>query len=157
MMSNKKGDNPGIKLPPPVIFLSFFLIAVALKLFIPLVGIVAPVRQIIAAVLVAVGFSIITLALLRFREHRTTVLPDASASSMIKDGIFARTRNPIYLAFALLYVASAFYFQVVWAFLLFPFLFAAIKMYAIRREEAYLERRFGREYLEYKGNVRRWL
>jgi protein-S-isoprenylcysteine O-methyltransferase Ste14 len=156
-MGSKKSDNPGIKLPPPVIFLSFFLIAVALKHFIPLVGIVAPIRQIIGAVLAVVGFSMIALALLKFREHRTTVLPDASASSMIQDGIFARTRNPIYLAFALLYFASAFCFQVVWAFLLFPFLLAAIKMYVIRREEAYLERRFGQEYLGYKGKVRRWL
>jgi protein-S-isoprenylcysteine O-methyltransferase Ste14 len=156
-MSSKQSDNPEIKLPPPVIFLSFFLTAVALKHFIPLVGIAAPIRQIIGAVLAVVGFSIIALALLKFREHRTTILPDASASAMIQDGIFARTRNPIYLAFAMLYIASGFYFQVVWAFVLLPFLIVVIQLNLIRREEAYLERRFGTEYLAYKRKVRKWV
>jgi protein-S-isoprenylcysteine O-methyltransferase Ste14 len=156
-MSTADSDNPGIKLPPPVIFLIFFLIAIVLQHFVPLVEISAPIRQIMGLAFAIPGFLITALALLKFRTHRTTVLPDASASSMIQDGIFARTRNPIYLAFALLYLAAGSYFQVVCAFFLFPFLITVIQAYAIGREEAYLERRFGWDYLSYKGSVRRWL
>lgn len=41
--------------------------------------------------------------------------------------------------------------------LLLPAVFAVMRRGVIEREERYLERKFGDEYLRYKGRVRRWI
>ena len=44
-----------------------------------------------------------------------------------------------------------------WAFVFLPFVMLAVDRLVIAREEPYLERKFGQEYVEYKGRVRRWI
>jgi len=78
--------------------------------------------------------------------------PDKSITS----GIFAFSRNPIYVAFALILLGQ---------FLIFPnwilliYLGAGIWLFhrQVLREEDYLKKHYGREYLEYGKRVRRYL
>ena len=44
-----------------------------------------------------------------------------------------------------------------WSLLLLPLVVAFIRSKVIGREEAYMERRFGADYLRYRSEVRRWL
>jgi protein-S-isoprenylcysteine O-methyltransferase Ste14 len=44
-----------------------------------------------------------------------------------------------------------------WPILLLPVLLFVVQSYVIAREERYLGRKFGDEYLQYKSRVRRWL
>jgi protein-S-isoprenylcysteine O-methyltransferase Ste14 len=44
-----------------------------------------------------------------------------------------------------------------WAILLVPLVVYVIQREVIEREERYLERTFGEEYLAYKRRVRRWV
>ena len=67
------------------------------------------------------------------------------------------SRNPMYIALTLLYLGIAIYFGLVWALLLLPFALATIHYGVIIREESYLERKFGEDYLAYKSRVRRWI
>jgi len=48
-------------------------------------------------------------------------------------------------------------FNSLWPLLLLPALFAAFHFGMVLREEQYLERKFGAEYLDYRSRVRRWL
>lgn len=92
-----------------------------------------------------------------FRRLRTTVLPHKPSSALITSGPYRFSRNPLYCASALLYVGLALWLGRLWPLFLLPFVLAAIRLYVIAREESYLERRFGKEYLDYKARVRRWL
>ena len=58
---------------------------------------------------------------------------------------------------ALLYTGLAFLAQTAWPFLLLPIVLVVVQRGVIEREERYLERKFGNEYLSYKSRVRRWL
>jgi protein-S-isoprenylcysteine O-methyltransferase Ste14 len=78
-------------------------------------------------------------------------------SRLVTDGPFRYTRNPAYLAFAVIYVGIASVANALWAILLLPATLFVIRRGVIEREERYLEREFGEEYLSYKARVRRWV
>jgi protein-S-isoprenylcysteine O-methyltransferase Ste14 len=63
----------------------------------------------------------------------------------------------MYLGLALVYLGIAIAGQSVWALILLPVVLAIIQRRAIEPEEAFLEKRFGANYIRYKENVRRWL
>jgi protein-S-isoprenylcysteine O-methyltransferase Ste14 len=63
----------------------------------------------------------------------------------------------MYLALALVYLGIAIAGQSVWALILLPVVLTVIHRRAIEPEEAFLERRFGANYIGYKERVRRWL
>ena len=67
------------------------------------------------------------------------------------------TRNPMYLGLAFVYLGVAVAGQSVWALILLPVVLAIIQRRAIEPEEAFLEKRFGVNYVSYKEMVRRWL
>jgi protein-S-isoprenylcysteine O-methyltransferase Ste14 len=75
----------------------------------------------------------------------------------VVDGPYRFSRNPIYLGMAALYVALTFLLGIMWALLFLPFVLVAIDRLIIAREEPYLERKFGQDYVEYTKRVRRWV
>ena len=72
-------------------------------------------------------------------------------------GPYRFTRNPAYLGMALTYVGIALLSSAVWVLLPLPLVLAVIDRGVIAREERYLQRKFGEEYLSYKRTVRRWV
>ncbi len=83
--------------------------------------------------------------------------PYKSTSFLMTDGPFRYSRNPIYIADAVLYVGLALALDWIWALALLPFVLVVVRFGVIEREERYLERQFSDEYLRYKQRVRRWL
>ena len=73
------------------------------------------------------------------------------------DGPYWFTRNPLYLAATLIYAGIAVRFNALWAALLLPLVLGVVQRGVIEREERYLERKFGEEYIRYKAQVRRWI
>jgi protein-S-isoprenylcysteine O-methyltransferase Ste14 len=63
----------------------------------------------------------------------------------------------MYFGLVCLYGGLALWFGVFWALILLPGVVVLIQQYVIIREEQYLERKFGDEYLRYKASVRRWI
>jgi protein-S-isoprenylcysteine O-methyltransferase Ste14 len=63
----------------------------------------------------------------------------------------------MYLALTVLYIGIATSVNALWAMVLLPVALVALSLGVINREERYLERKFGQEYLRYKARVRRWL
>jgi protein-S-isoprenylcysteine O-methyltransferase Ste14 len=88
---------------------------------------------------------------------RTTFNPWVASTAVVSSGPFAFTRNPIYVGDALIYVGCAVIFDSLFALLLLPLVLAIVYLGVISREEAYLERKFGATYMDYKCRVRRWL
>lgn len=151
------GSTAGVIAPPPLIFAAFALAAHALEywraapMFEPLA------RWSVAAVLFIVAGSIVVAAIVQFRRTGTNVRPDRPALALATTGIYAHTRNPMYLSLTLLYLALAAIDNNAWFLLLVWPLLGVMYWGVIAREERYLERRFGRPYVEYCRRVRRWL
>jgi protein-S-isoprenylcysteine O-methyltransferase Ste14 len=87
----------------------------------------------------------------------TTLRIDKSVSSLVQAGPFRYSRNPGYLSLTMLYAGTAILRNALWAILLLPLVLCVIQREVIEREERYLERIFGEEYLAYKRRVRRWV
>jgi protein-S-isoprenylcysteine O-methyltransferase Ste14 len=82
---------------------------------------------------------------------------DRPVPRLTTDGPFRYTRNPGYLCLAMIYAGIAVLRNALWAILALPLVLLVIQREVIGREERYLERTFGEEYLSYKANVRRWV
>ncbi len=153
-----KADSPGVRYPPPVLYVTGFLIGYGLTLLVPLGAWPALLPRAVGASLAALGVLIAFWAIALFWLNRTAVFPHKPASTLIsRRGPYRFTRNPMYLSLSLAYLGVAIFVRTGWAILLLPLVLAAVTRMVIAREEAYLERRFGDEYLSYKKHVRRWV
>ena len=149
--------NPGVRVPPPLIYLAYFLLGVILDRFLPLPSFASFWVRFVGW-LVAVGaLVVVSLAIKEFRIARTTVRPDRPASALITGGIFARSRNPLYLSLLMLYGGVGIYHGWWWPIIISPLLVLTMNRWIIAKEENYLTARFGDSYLEYCRRVRRWV
>ena len=83
--------------------------------------------------------------------------PNEPTSAIVATGPYALSRNPIYVSATVVYVGIAFIVNTVWPIILLPLGIALLYGGVIAREESYMERVFGDEYLKYKARVRRWI
>jgi len=92
-----------------------------------------------------------------FKSYKEDPSPSSDTNLLIKTGIFAYTRNPIYLAFVLFDFSMFLVFENVMYLLSSLGLFIWINNYIIKVEEDYLKNKFGDEFVHYCGAVKRWL
>lgn len=112
----------------------------------------------------AVGWSLIVGAILLILWARTTmstlresIFSREATNTLVTTGPYRFSRNPIYVAYALIYVGIAFNVNTIWPIVFLPAVLGFVQYAVIAYEERYLERLFSDEYLSYKARVRRWL
>lgn len=156
---NPEPDKKGaaVNVPPPLIVLSVLLLAYALNAIVPLKIGYLPVLEFAGYTLVAISLLIIGISSWSFRRLKTHIEPWKPTTTIITTGCFAVSRNPIYLALCVACLGVGMILQSWWV--LFSVIPAALLLYyfVIAREEAYLEKKFGEAYVQYKKRVRRWL
>ncbi len=150
-------DTPGIIAPPPLIYLGALAAGLLLDWRYPLAFLPGGLTLPLGALLVALGVLCALPAFLAMRRARTAVNPYQPTTALVTDGPYHYTRNPLYLALALVYAGIAALSNALWAIMLLPVALAVIHYGVIQREEKYLERKFGAEYLRYRSKVRRWI
>jgi protein-S-isoprenylcysteine O-methyltransferase Ste14 len=92
-----------------------------------------------------------------FRRSRTSIIPVRPATALVIAGPYRFTRNPMYVGLAALTVALALFMDTGWPMLLLVPVLLVVRQFVIVREEEYLKRRFGADYVTYSRRVRRWL
>ena len=102
------------------------------------------------------GAAIAGWAEIAFLIARTGTLPISPTSTIVSTGIYRWTRNPMYLGMSLVTAGLAFLLGSLWFLIVLPLAVYAVTKLAIEPEEAYLQRKFGQTYLDYKNKVRRW-
>jgi protein-S-isoprenylcysteine O-methyltransferase Ste14 len=150
--------NSRAAVPPPLVFLGALVIGVVLNIVRPLPifgdGQVGDILGLLAA---------ISSAALAFWAFRTMVRageqpdPGVPTHTIVREGPFARTRNPIYLSFALFAIGVALLMNSLWIILALVVLMVYVDRGIVRREERYLEQQFGEDYTDYMSSVRRWI
>ena len=135
---------------PPVWLLACLAVAYALPfglVKLPLIG----------SAFVIAGVVLMVLALAEMRRYRTTPIPHMEADALVTSGIFAFSRNPIYLGDLLVLLGLSFRSGSLIGIALVPILFWVLKTRFILPEEARLEARFGEKFAYYCTQTRRWL
>ncbi|MCB0601145.1 MAG: isoprenylcysteine carboxylmethyltransferase family protein [Saprospiraceae bacterium] len=151
-------DSPGVLLPPPIIYVIFFIGGLKLNKFLAInLDGWHTVSQVTGILFIALGLLFMLPSVWKFFRTHNTLITIKPASSLQTNGIYAWTRNPMYLGLLLLYGGIAFFTQNYWAIIFSPLVMLVIQEYVIVREEHYLSRAFTGEYQNYKNTVRRWL
>ena len=91
------------------------------------------------------------------RRANTTFSLSKESTALVTQGPYRFSRHPSYLAAVVIYLGIGVAVNALWVVLFLPIPVVVITLTAMRREEAYLERKFGAEYLSYKSRVRPWL
>ena len=109
-------------------------------------------------IILTIGAILLFLKSVRiFNLRKEKIHPRSISTQIFKDGPFQFSRNPIYLAMFVLLIGVGLTLNSFW--FLYSGLVVAIMIHygVIIPEENYLEKEFGKDYLEYKKTVRRWL
>ncbi len=150
-------DSAGVKFPPPFIFLLSILIGLGIHRFWPMSIVPSSLAMPLGVAFIVAS---IALAFLGFRElgrHKTTTRPDEPSSTIVKTGPYRFTRNPLYVSLSTLQLGIGLWTNNLWIVLMLIPVWIVMTTQVIAREEAYLERAFGEDYLRYKASVRRWI
>ncbi len=150
-------DNPGISVPPPLIYVVALVLGLRLdrRRHVPFLP--RGVARGLGWSLLGGGAVLNGWFLRTIRKAEVPIRTDKPVPRLTTGGPFRYSRNPSYLALAMIYAGIASLRNSLWAMLLLPPVVAVMQREVIGREERYLERAFGEEYLAYKGKVRRWV
>jgi protein-S-isoprenylcysteine O-methyltransferase Ste14 len=150
-------DNAGVVAPPPLIYLGALTLGLLLdkKLSIPFLP--RSIARTLGWSLLVAGVSLMGWFFFTMQRADTPIDPREPVSNLATDGPFRYTRNPAYLSITLIYAALSSLANALSCILLLPAVLLVIQRGVIEREERYLERMFGDEYLRYKEQVRRWV
>jgi protein-S-isoprenylcysteine O-methyltransferase Ste14 len=150
-------DHAGVFFPPPLLYAFVFTGGVLLQRVWPVQILSMPVSRSVGIACIVLGVALSMWSIRTFWRAGASVVPVKPSTAIVTGGPFRFTRNPMYMALALLYLGATFWLNTPWPLLLLPVLLFLVQAYVIAREEQYLERKFGEEYLQYKSRVRRWL
>jgi protein-S-isoprenylcysteine O-methyltransferase Ste14 len=156
-VTDDERSNAGIVAPPPLIYLGPLVLSLLLNRKFPIPFLPRKVARILGWSLLSGGVLLIGWFEWALRHAGTPTNPYRPVSSLVTEGPFGYTRNPGYLSMAMIYTGVASFANALWAILLLPAVLFVIQRGVIEREEHYLERKFGEEYLHYKARVRRWI
>jgi protein-S-isoprenylcysteine O-methyltransferase Ste14 len=152
----RRRETAGVIAPPPVIFLGFLGLGFALEGLLP--GGDLPVAvQWLGAVVILAGVALMLSFEIAFRRVGTDANPYRPSTALATSGPYRFSRNPGYLGMAVTYVGIALAADAPWTLVTLVPALVVIQLGVIAREERYLERLFGEEFLSYKRTTRRWI
>jgi len=145
------------KVLPPVWFLLSIILMVGLHLSLPIKQLFfAPITYLgIAAILG--GIVMVLACAYLFRKQNTTIKPFQESSYLLREGLFTRSRNPIYSGMIITLIGLWIVLGSLTPLIIIPTFTWLIQEMFIKQEENMLEDKFGEEYEEYKATVRRWI
>src|SRR5690348_15038738 len=121
-MENKK-DNPRIYIPPPLLYIAVFFAAVLIQKWLPLYKafFYTITSKIIGSIIILVGFFFNFPAIRQFFKTKNTLVTIKPANSLQTTGIYAVSRNPMYVSLLLFYLGLSFLVGNWWNLIYFPF------------------------------------
>ena len=150
-------DAPKIPFPPAIYPVSSIAGGYFLQRFIPLPQPSDTSFTIIGSVIFVISILLLVWSITTLRKFKTTTMPHHPAKYLVTTGPYRFSRNPIYLAFLLLTLASALATGNLWILLSLPVVMLTLAIYAVHPEESHLKQTFGDSYIEYSRKVRRWI
>lgn len=150
-------DNPGVIAPPPLIYGAALLLALLFHRLqpMPIVGRTSALWP--GILLAALGVALAIWGRHALVSAGTNVNPYRPSTAIVDSGPYRFTRNPLYVSLTIMYVGLTLAFDTWWGFILLVPVLIVMHLGVIRREERYLEEKFGESYRRYRARVRRYL
>ena len=145
-----------LRIPVPWVFVLAYVIGALLELWIPL-RLQPPWIPWIGGALLLAGAVMAGSSLGLFRKARTTTVPGEISSTLLTEGPYHLTRNPMYVGLTLAYLGEAGILRQIWPVVCLPFVLAYLNWVVVPLEETRLEQAFGDTYIRYRSKVRRWI
>ena len=153
-------DTSGVRFPPPFYYLIGLVIGFVIQYFFA-VHLAKPghlrITYTLGAIWVLLGLLLAGWAFMTFRRAGTSPIPHVPTTALASDGPYKLTRNPMYLALALVSIGISLLANALWPLLSVPVVLVIVDRIVICKEERYLETKFGDNYRQYKTRVRRWI
>ncbi len=150
-------DAPGVIAKPPFIYLGFLALGLGLDWLWPYPLLPELLRYPLGGALIGLGIALALASIRRFKAVGTHFDTHKPATAILTDGPYRVSRNPIYIGLTAAYAGIGVAVDAPWVWVLLLPTLVVMHYGVIAREERYLERKFGREYLDYKARVRRWI
>ncbi len=150
-------EGPNIKFNPLRITVGLLVISYIVGEFlIPKYPLLYSIKLIgILGLIISGGFFIAGFNI--FQSYEEDPFPSSDTDVLIKTGIFAYIRNPIYFSFILFHLSMFLVFENVMYFISFISLSLWLHHWVVKAEESYLQSKFNSEYEQYSKSVKRWL
>ncbi|SQD78090.1 methyltransferase family protein [Moritella yayanosii] len=147
------------RVPPPLVAGLFAFAMWAISFVVPMVEMNTVARLILSAATVALGIFFCIAGVVSFRSAKTTVNPlePEAATALVSSGIYAISRNPMYVGLALFLLAWVMYLSSPWVSIGVVGFVLYMNQFQIKPEERALKDIFGSEFISYQAKVRRWL
>ncbi|UUY06978.1 isoprenylcysteine carboxylmethyltransferase family protein [Pseudomonas sp. J452] len=148
-----------LKIPPPLVLFVCGLLMWLLAYLLPSLGFNLPGRLLLSTLLAAGGLGVAGAGVLAFHQASTTINPTrpSTTSSIVSNGVYRFTRNPMYLGMLLCLGSWALFLGNPLSLLGLPLFVAYLNRMQIGPEERALDAKFGEPYAQYRSRVRRWL
>ena len=145
------------KIPPPIVTLFFGLCIYLSRPYFPELSF--SILNSLSTILFVLGITVFATAVSSFKRQNTTVNPISieKASSLVVNGVFKYSRNPMYLGMLFILLGLTFKFNLIGGLLFTSIFMIFISIFQIKPEEAAMEKLFDQEWKDYIKNVRRWL
>jgi protein-S-isoprenylcysteine O-methyltransferase Ste14 len=155
-----KPDTANVIAPPPLLALAAVVLGLLLDGLFPayVISVLLPhgEHRLIGAILIAAGFGFGIPALLAFRRAGTHAEPWKPSSALVTEGIFRFLRNPMYVGMLLFVAGIAVLAASDWMLVMTIVLAFVLHAGVVKREERYLEGKFGASYQCYCESVPRY-
>jgi len=157
---SEERDTAGVIAPPPLIAAIAVALGLLLDRFLPAyvlsVLLSLSARIVIGGIVMAAGLALALPAVFAFRRVHTHVEPWKPTSVLVTDGIYRYLRNPMYVGATLLLAGFSVLFASDWTLVMTVGFALTVHFGVVKREERYLEAKFGNAYRSYKAQVPRY-
>jgi len=156
-LDRDKTDNPGVIALPPLIYAAGVIIGIVLHFIHPISFLPNYLNPWLGIVLIVISILIVLPAVRSFTNAKTEFHVRKPSTALVKTGLYKYSRNPMYISLTLLYFGITFLINSLWLLILVIPVLIIMQKGVIEREESYLEKKFGDDYIEYRKRVRRWI
>lgn len=146
-----------LKIPPPILVLILVITIYFSSKNLELINV--PYRNTISIIILSIGLLILIPPVFKFIKSKTTVNPIEfkNVNKLVISGIYKYSRNPMYLGMMMIVVSTTIFYLNFYSIITPVIFYLWINKFQIKREENFLTEKFGKEYLAYKTQTRRWI
>lgn len=152
-----KPDTAGVVARPPLIYLAAVAVGLVLRRLAPTPFLPRALGYEVGTAVIVIAVALLLWGAREMRRAGTSESTTVPTSALVTTGPFRFSRNPLYVSLTLCYLGIMLAAQALWGLALVVVVLLVMRRGVIDREERYMERKFGADYLRYKGRVRRWM
>ncbi len=146
-----------VRVPPPLYYGAAFAAGMALNIGTALSFNTSAATIAVGASVMAAGVGLAAAGIAQVRRARTTIVPHRPVATLLTDGAYRISRNPMYTGLTVAYLGGIVLVGSWWPLLTWPLALLTVRVLVIGPEERYLTERFGQPYVDYRSHTRRWI